>query len=159
MPVFYETHDFRVKASDHPHVSRTDGGHIIIHPKQGVVHRWQFDIPRATALMRLSMLVGEAMLVGLNERGIPVERLNYQDNGNWGIGTQSGPLFHLHIFGRAKNSINQVHGEALRIPARETEFWKHNEALNEEDIQAIVNHIHRLEKADRYQLERWNLIH
>lgn len=153
----HETPDFLVVASDPPHVCRTDGGHLVIRPKDPVVHRWEFDIRRATALMRLSMLVGEAMLTALNERGIPVERLNFQDNGNWGIGTPNGPRFHLHLYGRARGSVNQVHGEALYFPRKEMGFWKNYEPLNEEDIRAIQSHMERLEKEERYQLRHWRL--
>ncbi len=103
------------------------------------------------------MLLGEAMLTALNERGIPVERLNFQDNGNWGIGSPQGPSFHMHLYGRARGSVNQVHGDALHFPAKETGFWKDYEPLNEEDVRAIQGHIERLEKEDRYQLVKWDL--
>ena len=33
--------------------------------------------------MRLSMLISEAMIEGMKNRGINIERINYQDNGNW----------------------------------------------------------------------------
>lgn len=155
MAFFYETPDFYVKANNPPHVSRNDGGHLVIHPKEAVVHRWDFDPRRATALMRLSMLVGEAMLKGMIERGVPVERLNFQDNGNWGIGSDKGPRFHLHLYGRSRKSRNQVHGEALVLPLRNSDYWKSFEAINDGDIQVILAHIRRLEKEDRYLLENW----
>ena len=151
----YETDDFIVAACSEPHVSRTDGGHIVIYPKDPVVNRWDLDPPRAAALMRLSMMTGEAMVAALNERGIPVERINFQDNGNWGIGTPEGPKFHLHLYGRARNSIHQTHGEALRIPHKNTEFWKELDVLDEEDRSLIGQHIERFAREERYSHKTW----
>ena len=153
----WETEDFYLVSAEPPHVSRTDGGHLVIHPKEEVVHRWEFEPKRAVALMGLSMLAGEAMLRGLNERGIPVERLNFQDNGNWGIGTEKGPRFHLHLYGRARGSVNQVHGEALLFPPKATGFWKNYEPLKAEDVEAIRRHMKRLEEEPRYQARSWTL--
>ena len=116
MPLIYETTYFTVEACSKPHVSRTDGGHIIIFPKEPVGSRWDLDQLQAKALMRLSMMTGEAMQTALNEQGIPVERINFMDCGNWAIGTRRGPRLHLHLYGRARDSAHQVHGEALHFP-------------------------------------------
>ncbi len=160
---FYETTHFCVEKGNH--ISRTDGGHIIIHPRRQVVNRWDFDIPRAQALIRLSMLIGEAMMLGLKERGIAIERLNFQDNGNWAIDMPNsprpyGPHFHLHIYGRARGSQYQKHGEALYFPDRDSDFWKNNplELLHPDDLQAILNHVNRLSREERYLLPSWGLL-
>jgi len=110
MTIFYETKNFIVEAPEKCHVSRTDGGHLIIRPKKDVKERWELSPKKAIELMRLSMMVGEAMITGLNKRGIPVERLNFQDNGNWRIGTKKHPHAHLHLYGRARNSKHQKRG-------------------------------------------------
>ena len=107
MVIFYETKNFIVETRDHPHVSRIDGGHIVIRPRKDVLNRWDLDLKRANELMLLTMVVGEAMMKGLNKRGMPVERINFQDNGNWSIGTKEGQKLHIHLYGRAKNSVNQ----------------------------------------------------
>ena len=155
MAAIYETSDFAVVSAGEPHVCRTDGGHLILYPNQPIINRWDLDPRRAKLLMRLSMLAGEAMLVGLNERGIPVERINFQDNGNWGLGTPHGPHFHLHLYGRAKNSVHQVHGEALVIPHKATRFWENLEPLNDDDCAAIRSHIERLARETKYDLRYW----
>lgn len=154
----YETSHFILYSNDMPHVSRDDGGHLTIYPRQAVVHRWDLDVPRAQALMRLSMLSGEAMITALNEHGIPVERINFQDNGNWGIATPDGPKFHLHLYGRARGSRLQTHGEALRFPNRD-EFYKLPplEPLNEEDCSAIRSRMEKLATEPRYALRGWHL--
>jgi len=103
------------------------------------------------------MTVGEAMIKALNKRGIPVERLNIQDNGNWAIGTKEEPKFHLHIFGRAKNSVNQKHGESLYFPDKKTKFWHKLEPLNNEDIKEIVRQIKIISKKGKYSYKEWGL--
>ena len=157
MKLIYETFHFTVKALPKPQVSRADGGHIIIFLKEPVVSRWDLDQTRATALMRLSMMAGEAMTIALNERGIPVERINFQDDGNWAIGTERGPRLHLHLYGRSRDSVHQVHGEALNFPHKKTRFWEALEPLNEGDRNLIKHHLERLAREDRYRLETWGL--
>ncbi len=154
----YETSHFEIKTSSSPHVSRTDGGHIVIYPLEPVRNRWDFDIPRAKALMRLTMLAGEAMVAALNENGVPVERINFQDNGNWGINTERGPWFHLHLYGRSRDSVLQTRGEALRLPLR-SEFRTQEpfEPLTEADRLGIARHIAQLAGEDRYQLASWGM--
>jgi diadenosine tetraphosphate (Ap4A) HIT family hydrolase len=153
----YETENFIVAACSQPHVSRTDGGHMVIFPREPVVNRWELDPSRAQALMRLSMVAGEAMTAALNEKGITVERINFQDNGNWGIGTREGPQFHLHLYGRARNSQHQTHGEALHFPHKKTQFWKGLDVLNDGDRNLIRQHIERLVLKERYSFRTWGL--
>jgi diadenosine tetraphosphate (Ap4A) HIT family hydrolase len=157
MPLIYETTYFTVEACSMPHVSRTDGGHIIIFPKEPVRSRWDLDQLQAKALMRLSMMTGEAMQTALNEQGIPVERINFMDCGNWAIGTEKGPRLHLHLYGRARDSVHQVRGEALHFPYKETRFWEALEPLNEGDRNLIKRHLERLAQEDQYRLETWGL--
>ncbi len=151
MAVFCETRNFTVEAKDPPHVCRTDGGHIVIRPKKPVCHRWELDTQKSSEVMLLSMIVGQAMLYGLNKKGIPVERINFQDNGNWAIGERKGPKFHLHLYGRARNSVHQRRGEALFFPEQKTRFFEKLEPLQEGDIQEILKQIKRISKKKKYQ--------
>ncbi|MFQ5950096.1 MAG: hypothetical protein ACE5J1_05355, partial [Nitrospiria bacterium] len=84
------------------------------------------------------------MLKGLNNRTISVERINFQDNGNWAIGERKEPKFHLHLYGRSKDSVHQKRGEALVIPERRTKFYEKLEPLNEADIKAKLKRINRI---------------
>ncbi|MBI4147977.1 hypothetical protein HY490_01675 [Candidatus Woesearchaeota archaeon] len=152
MPVFFESKRFSVASSDKPHVSRTDGGHIVIVPKRRLVNRWEMTQEEAVEFIRLSMIVGEAMVKGLNKRGIPVERINFQDNGNWGLDSKEGPHFHLHLYGRAKNSLEQKRGEALRFPDKATKFWEKLDPLNQGDVNEILKQMSLIEKRKKFQL-------
>lgn len=151
MVIFYKTKNFVVDAWDNPHIDRGDGGHIIIKPKISVENRWDLNLNKSKEIILLSILVGEAMKIGMNKNGIPVERINFQDNGNWGINTKEGPKFHLHLYGRAKNSINQKRGEALYFPDKKTKFWKKLNPLNGEDIKEILKQIKLISKRKKYK--------
>ncbi len=157
MAVFYETENFSVDAFERPHVCRTDGGHAIIFPKIPVESRWDLEPKRAIELMKLSMVLGEAMMTALNRQGIPVERMNIQDNGNWAIGTERGPRFHLHFYGRARDSVHQKRGEALSFPDQATKFWEGLEPLNEDDVAAISNEIKAINKRRESTDKMWGL--
>lgn len=140
-----------MEAADRPHVDRLDGGHIRIIPKERVRDRTKLSSALAKELMKLSMVVGEAMEVALTRRGLDIGRINYQDNGNWGVFKPEGPYLHLHLYGRAKTARKQRFGEALYFPKRETGFYDYVQPLNEEDVQEIEKEIRRLIGTDKYQ--------
>jgi diadenosine tetraphosphate (Ap4A) HIT family hydrolase len=155
MALIYETDNFLVEAPAQPLVTRKDGGHITITPKQRLPDRLDMSPPLAIELMYLTMLIGEAMTEGLIERGIDIGRINYQDNGNWGVFKPEGPYLHYHLYGRAKSATIHKYGEACYFPFRETGFYDQFEPLNEEDILTIQKQIEVLVKADKYKTERW----
>ncbi len=157
MALIYETENFIVEAVDQPLVTRTDGGHISISPKVRLVDRTQLSPPLAIELMRLTMLVGEAMTIALNNRGIDIGRINYQDNGNWGVFTPEGPFLHIHLYGRAKSALIQKYGEACSFPQRNSGFYDTCEPLNEGDIAEIVRYIEQISRKEKFRPERWRL--
>lgn len=150
-PLIHKTLNFRVLAHDRPHVDRADGGHIIILPKVRVKDRTCLSPPLAKELMKLTMIVGEAMATALNRCGIDVGRINYQDNGNWGVFKPEGPYLHIHLYGCAKSAKIQKYGEALHLPQRHTGFYNLFEPLNDGDIAEIRNEIERLFLTAKYQ--------
>jgi diadenosine tetraphosphate (Ap4A) HIT family hydrolase len=154
---FFETKNFIVCAHDKPHVTRTDGGHIKITPKKNVENRWDFNAKLAIELMRLSMIVGKAMKIGLNKRGINVERINFQDNGNWAYFLKQKSFFHLHLYGRTKNSKYQRKGQALSFPDCNSKFYDKTKPLNNCDIKEIKKQIMILSKQKKYNLNEWNI--
>lgn len=84
MALIYETDNFMVEAHEQPFLPRTDGGHIRIKVKDdSITDRTKLDAKTAIELMRLSMIVGEALETAMNRCGIPVVKINYQDMGNW----------------------------------------------------------------------------
>ena len=145
MLVILETKNFIVRSSEHPLVDRLDGGHIVIVPKAPVEDRTKLSPEIAKEVMKLTMVVGEAMITALKKRGIDIGRINYQDNGNW------TPTFHIHLFGRAKSATRQKYGEALYLPKRETGFYKNCNQLNEDDVAEIKKEVERIMTSEKYR--------
>lgn len=144
MALIYETNNFIVESRDQPFVNRSDGGHIRILPKVPVEDRTKLAPKLAKEVMKLTMVVGEAMAIALNRRGVDVARINYQDMGNW------TPTFHIHLFGRAKSAKYQKFGESVYLPKRETGFYNNFHPLDHEDIQEIRKEIERILATEKY---------
>lgn len=144
-----------MEAPEKPHVTRTDGGHIKICPKVKLLDRTQLPPKLAIELMRLTMLIGEAMATGLNNRGIDVGRINYQDMGNWDVFKPAGPYLHIHMYGRAKRAKIQKWGDSVHLPQRNTGFYDKFEPLNQEDILEIQKQIEILSQTEKYLPKNW----
>jgi diadenosine tetraphosphate (Ap4A) HIT family hydrolase len=157
MTLILETETYLVGARDRPHVTRADGGHIKIKPKERYVDRQDLSPKQAIELMRLTMVVGDAMRTVLNKRGIDIGRINYQDNGNWSVFKPKGPYLHVHLYGRSKNAATQKYGDALEFPHRETGFYDGYEILTEEDVTEIQAEIENLMMQDKYLDSAWGL--
>ncbi len=148
MPLVFQTENFTIVAPDTPHVSRTDGGHIVIGPVVTVEDRTQLSPRLAKEMMKLTMVAGEAMKTVLARHGIDVGRINYQDNGNW------KHSLHIHLYGRAKGAVVQKYGTALQFPATPQAFKEmmgNLEPLTEGDCNEIRKEIERLLETEKYK--------
>jgi hypothetical protein len=159
MALIFENADFIVESPELPLVDRNDGGHITITPKRKVIDRQQLTCGEAIEWMRLSIVAGEALQQVMTALGVPIGRVNYQDNGNWSVFKPEGPQLHLHIFGRAKNATQQKYGQALFFPHRDThpEFYSNVHPLNHRDIFLIREKIIDLLKEKKFSNEKWNV--
>lgn len=155
MAEVYQTKNFIVESVDKPMISRADGGHLIISPQTRIADRTKLSPALAIEFIRLSMIVGEAMTIAMNKGGIDVGRINYQDNGNWGVFTPQGPHFHLHLYGRAKSAKIQKYGESVLLPFMNTGFYDSFEPLNAGDIKEIRFQIETLSSQEKYALANW----
>ena len=91
----YEDKYYKVINPDSPLNCRDDGGHLILIKKDQVTDRSDLTFEEAIDFMRLSMAVGKAMYDVLG-----IERMNYEDLGNWGVDSPGGAKMHLHFMGR-----------------------------------------------------------
>ena len=156
--VIYETENFVVAVPKVPHIPRTDGGHLWIRAKKKYFSsRIELEPKLAIELMRLTMLVGESMEKAMKIRNINVERINYQENGNWAYQKGMNPEFHIHLYGRTKDSKTQTWGEALVFPNKSTGFYDKFERFNNEDIEELKKQINILEKEEKYNIANWVL--
>ena len=156
--VIYETENFVVAVPKVPHIPRTDGGHLWIRSKEKYFSsRIELEPKLAIEVMRLTMLIGEAMEKAMKNKGINIEIINYQENGNWAYQKGMKPEFHIHLYGRTEDSKTQIWGEALNFPNKSTGFYDKFERFNNEDIEEIKKQINLLEKEDKYDLKNWGL--
>ncbi len=147
MSTIFDSANFIVRIPEKPHVDRADGGHIIIDPKIPWEDRTQLSLPLGIELDRLTTMMGEAMREALNQRGVDVARINYQENGNW------RQELHVHLYGRARSAKWQPYGHALHFPhpSEQPEFYEGLHPLTAEDIDAIREEIKRLIVTDKYR--------
>ena len=104
------------------------------------------------------MVVGEAMEKGMNQRGVKIVKINYQDMGNWAFKTGDKPFLHVHVFGRTFDAKHQIFPESVQLPARESGFYDGFEPLDEADIVEIQKQIKVVLQQDKYQDGRWCLL-
>lgn len=137
-----------------PHVDRKDGGHLAILPRRHMVDRSDFTLAEAEEFVLLSMAVGGAMYEALPKRKIKLAIINYQQNGNWGVDRKGGPHLHLHLYGRARDSKLQKHGEALFFPPKGDKFYKGLKPFNAADEKALKSAFRAIIKDKKYSLLR-----
>jgi hypothetical protein len=86
------------------------GRHLILVKREPVTDRSDLSCEEAIDFMRISMALGRAMY-----RTLGVERMNYEDLGDWGLDDPGGPKMHLHFFGREKRQVHQIRGQHLSL--------------------------------------------
>lgn len=157
--IIYQTKTFSVVTLTHrPHIPRQDGGHIMICATEKYFpDRTALSPKEATELMRLSMMAAEAFQSGMVDRGVNVERINFQENGNWAFLHDKPPVFHLHLYGRTKNAKSQTWGEALYFPDPHDPRYEQFEPLNDDDCEMIRSKLHDLAHEPRFSDEAWGL--
>lgn len=155
----FETKNFIVESHEQPFLPRTDGGHIRILPKDKTISdRTKLEPKMAIELMRFTIVCGLVLEKVMNEQGIPVIKVNYQDMGNWfwkSVGAK--PFIHVHIFGRATNAIKQPWPESMYLPDRKTGFYEGFEPLNEKDVELLQSEIKKIFALPKYSDESWGL--
>ena len=148
MTIVYESLHFEIVVPERPPVTRGDGGHLIINPKVAIEDRTKLTRIQAIELVKLTMVAGEAMAAVLTRKGIPIGRINYQDNGNW------RHELHVHLYGRSRNATIQPWGTFLQIPPTREAFnarMGNLEPLNAEDVADLRAEIERLLATEKYR--------
>lgn len=142
----FEDKYFQVISPEFPLNCRNDGGHLILIKKEKVTDRSNMTYQEAIDFMRISMAVGKAMYQVLG-----IERMNYEDLGNWGIDEPGGAKMHLHFFGRAREQIHQIRGHHIFLyPKGHRIFEGHLKVLSDEDVKKLKAEIEDTLKEDKY---------
>ena len=131
-------------------VSRTDGGHLVVHPPRHVWERSELTRDELAAWATLVAAAGRAMLDVLPQ--LQGGCINYWEAGNWALHDEApprGPKFtrqhrrvHLHLLGRSRTATSPSWkwGEAPQFPAFvDRHAWASAcEPLIVDECQAIV---------------------
>jgi diadenosine tetraphosphate (Ap4A) HIT family hydrolase len=142
----YEDRYFQVVAPDFPLNCREDGGHLVAVKKEPVTDRSDLTYQEAVAFMRISMAAGKAMYDVLG-----IERMNYEDLGNWGLDDPGGPRMHLHLFGRSREQIHQIRGHHMYLFPKDHSIYKgHLKALTEADLAGLRARLSELLDEPKY---------
>lgn len=143
----YEDKYFLVIAPERPLNCRNDGGHLILIKKSPVTDRSEFTWQEAIDFMRISMAVGRAMYDVLK-----IERMNYEDLGNWGLDDPGGPKMHLHFFGRARRQIHQVRGQHMALFPKDHPIYSgHLKPLTVSDVRALASRLAVIFREAKYR--------
>lgn len=123
--------------------SREDGGHLTIEPHRVFADRSQATPLEAVELMIATMLAGDALL-----HAIGVEKVNYQDMGNWSINKEDAKL-HIHAFGRHAHQVFQVRGESISFfPQGHPIYSEKYTCFNDEEIDSIVQRMNVMKSGE-----------
>ncbi|MEK8023470.1 MAG: hypothetical protein AAB229_06625 [Candidatus Hydrogenedentota bacterium] len=145
--VVFEDRYYEVIAPRSPYNCRDDGGHLILIKKVPVHDRSDLTWQEALDFMRISMAVGRAMY-----EVVGVERMNYEDLGNWGLDRPGGSVMHLHFIGRAKVQIHQIRGHHLAImPQGHPIYSGHLKPFTTEDVLVLRARVADILQEEKYR--------
>jgi diadenosine tetraphosphate (Ap4A) HIT family hydrolase len=142
----YRDRYFELVAPASPLNCREDGGHLVLVKEEKVTDRSEMTWQETIAFMRISMAAGKAMYEVLG-----VERMNYEDLGNWGLDEPGGAKMHLHLFGRARVQIHQIRGQHMSLyPQNHPIYQGHLKPLAEEDCRSLETRIREILSGEKY---------
>ena len=142
----YEDRYFEVISPENPFNCRDDGGHLILIKKDKVTDRSDLTYQEAIDFMRISMAVGKAMYEVLG-----IERMNYEDLGNWGVDDPGGAKMHLHFLGRAKEQTHQIRGHHMFLfPKGHKIYQGHIKSLSDEQLDGLRTNIAEILTGPKY---------
>jgi len=143
----YEDRYFQIVAPEFPLNCREDGGHLVVVKKEPVTDRSDLTWQEAVAFMRISMAAGKAMYEVLG-----IERMNYEDLGNWGLDDPGGAKMHLHLFGRSREQIHQIRGQHIFLYPKDHPIYKgHLKPLADDDLSRLRARITEILAEPKYE--------
>lgn len=120
---------------------------MILIKKEKATDRSDMTYQEAIDFMRISMAVGKAMSEVLG-----IERMNYEDLGNWGIDDPGGAKMHLHFFGRTREQVHQIRGHHMFLyPKGHRIYQGHLKPLNDNDLTKLRIKIEDVLEGNKYR--------
>lgn len=146
--VIWQNDCFEIRLPGKPHVSREEGGHLVVYPKRDAHFRSELTMSEASSLGVLLQAIEVAYIRALNDVGTQVVWINFQDNGNWSLLKGDSRHFHVHVYGRCLQEQKQAPGQALYLPDPNSEYYSSNVPLRRNEIAMFVNYLEsELERA------------
>jgi diadenosine tetraphosphate (Ap4A) HIT family hydrolase len=143
----YDDRYFSVIAPEFPLNCRDDGGHLILIKKEPVTDRAELSAAEAIDFMRITMIVGRAMYEVLD-----IERMNYEDLGNWGLDEAGGAKMHLHFFGRSRVQIHQTRGQHIALFPKDHPIYQgHLKPFAQGELDVLRTRIAAIAEEDKYR--------
>ena len=119
-----------------------DGGHLVVLPRRHISDRIDCSEKEAIELMAASMLAAKAMYSVLK-----VEKVNYQEMGNWSLDAAQSAKLHIHIFGRHRQQRYQQRGQSIRFfPAGHNIYSEVYQGHSPTQISALSSAMHSMHK-------------
>ena len=144
--IVHEDRYFQVVSPARPLNCRDDGGHLILVKKAEVSDRSDLTYQEAIDFMRISMAVGRAMYDVLG-----LERMNYEDLGNWGLDEPGGAKLHLHFFGRAREQLHQIRGQHMFLyPKGHLIYEGHLKPFTEAEVARLKARVEAVLREPKY---------
>lgn len=137
----FESRHFRALVPNKPLIDRRDGGHIMIYPMRKKLDRTSMTPEESAEYIPFCIALGRAFTEVMNESGIEVERINWMDMGNWRLVPYDDPRMHVHIFGRAKGSRFQIHGEYNHLAPKGSKHYDLIKPLNALEESRLVERV------------------
>lgn len=136
----YESKHTKIALPKRPHVTREDGGHLVVYPKRRVKEIYELDKDELLDCFLTVSILSAAMKDVLAKNDIIIENFNIQDNGNWSFLKNEELALHIHIYGRTKANKYQKFGEALYLPYAEDnpKFYDRNLPIEDGELQEII---------------------
>jgi len=145
--IIYDDKYFVVISPNLPLNCRDDGGHLLLLKKKAVRDRSDLSWQEAVDFMRITMVVGKAMYEVLG-----IERMNYEDLGNWGVDEPGGPKMHLHFFGRARQQIHQIRGQHMFCyPQGHPIYDGHLKPFTRREVRALTGKVAEIMHEEKYR--------
>jgi diadenosine tetraphosphate (Ap4A) HIT family hydrolase len=120
---------------------------LLLLKKEQVTDRSDLTYQEAIDCMRISMAVGRAMYDVLG-----IERMNYEDLGNWGLDEPGGAKMHLHFFGRAREQIHQIRGQHLFLYPKGHKIYEgHLKPFTEEEVARLKARVAAILREPKYR--------
>src|SRR5690348_10134622 len=92
------------------HISPRDGGHLVVTLPRHVPSRLEL-IPGDLLALDFGTVVAAFALRHVFDATLQ----NFQENGNWAADDPSRMHVHIHVYGRARDAIDQPYGEAITL--------------------------------------------